>query len=44
MIYSNRYYTPVTTFVEIANFSVFPPEEAKMANRTAKLYIRLKAR
>jgi hypothetical protein len=34
---------PVISFVEIANFSVLTPEEKKMANLTAKLYIRFKA-
>jgi hypothetical protein len=34
---------PVISFVEIANFSVLTPEEKKMANLTARLYIRSKA-
>ena len=34
---------PVTGVAEITNFSVLTPEEKKMANLTAKLYIRSKA-
>jgi integrase/recombinase XerD len=34
---------PVTTFVEIASFSVFPSEEKAMANTTVSIYIRNKS-